>query len=1444
MDIGVLGPLTVDDRVGAVSPRDRAVLATLVLWRRRAVAAGTLAEALWGAEPPASAAKVVQGCIARLRKLLGPDAIETVPGGYRLALTDDDLDVARFERASSRSRQLLELGAPDRAIASVDEALALWRGAAFPDLDGWPPADLERSRLEQLRLDAEELAIEARLRAGRFREVLADGEATVAASPLRERRWSLFALALYQAGRQAEALGVVQRARRVLSDELGLDLGPELAGLQTAILRQDPSLLPGDALPDPSDACPYVGLVAYDVADADAFFGRERDVTDCLQRLADRGVVVVVGPSGSGKSSLVRAGVAAALQRQGRRVVVVTPGARPVAALPEDLHRSTVLIVDQCEEAVTLCQDGDERARFFAALAERAVGSGLVVTLRADRVGEVSAHPAFSRLVERGLFLLGRLDDDGLRAAIEGPARQAGLLVEPGLVDLLLRDVEGEPGALPLLSHALRETWQRREGRTLTVAGYRASGGMHSAVARSAEQVYGEVSPEHRAIVRDLLLRLVSPSPEGEPVRTRVPRHQVAADAAHEQVIEQLVRARLVTSDEDSLEIAHEALTRAWPRLRGWLDDDVDGQRIRRHLTAAADSWVQLGRPDSELYRGVRLARALEWRDRRGPSLSSDESGFLTTSERRADSAARFEQRRRRVLASVTAGVVAFTTVLATVAVLGQQRAVRAADLARSRELVAAAVASLETDPALAKLLAVAAADGGEPSVDALRVLHRALAEDRVVDRYRWPAEHEVQRLTTHLHPDGTRLVAGGSYAGPSTHLEVYDLERDEVSWSYDVGDPALVIDRPRFHPDGATVVAGVLWEPEDGRDDDPPRDQLGAVVLDARTGELVEQVELGRCGGMVLGVHDRSLLVQTRPDADAPGCWADPGGSPLAVELVDLDTGARTTVSTGAWGREATLSGDGRRVAVTEDTPTGPVSVVIDVATAARLLEFDPLGHEGHGTGVVTALDHDGSRLAAGYGPIVIWDVDSGEPATILRGHAGDAVALFDPDGRSVHTAGVDGSLRRWDVSTGEQLAVHRAVGAGLLPSLAADGSVLVPDPATRSAALVAPVARPEVWSVDTCDGSVWAQSLTVAGGHAVLAIDCADGLTTTYTIDLTTRQVAYELAGHRGQALATSPDGTRFVRQEGEPPDGREDDGAWHGPPQVRDLATGEPLVRFEGICTWDGADPEGREPYQQPGCDGSPGEPSWLYNWTMAWSPDGASVAVGGEGVGLAVWDAVSGERFDAPDTCSTFAQGLWFHPDRSELVAFCATEGRLVALSTETWQELRSAELDGAVEARGSMALVGHTPDRAAVLGVGGAFFHGGAGLLHWIDPDSLEVEHTLPRIHEGTPKSWAMSPDGTRLATGASDGSVKVWDVAARALVHELYVGDTQVQGLAFVDEDHLAVAPEPGGVQVYTLDAGELLEIARGSLRRGFTATECARFGFEPCPSLAVMASP
>jgi hypothetical protein len=237
--------------------------------------------------------------------------------------------------------------------------------------------------------------------------------------------------------------------------------------------------------------------------------------------------------------------------------------------------------------------------------------------------------------------------------------------------------------------------------------------------------------------------------------------------------------------------------------------------------------------------------------------------------------------------------------------------------------------------------------------------------------------------------------------------------------------------------------------------------------------------------------------------------------------------------LSARAWG-EVALSGDGRVVALTEDTDDGAASVVIDLDSGERVLELDPFTYEGQGNWVVQALNHDGSLLVAGNTDKGVWDVATGEHLTTFRGHGGDASAVFAPDGDIVFSGGVDGAVRQWDARTGVELDVYPAVGSGLRPSVSASGRALVADLATQSATLIDTRPRAELWAVDTCPGFVWAQTLSVTDRHGALSVECADGEHRTYVIDLAAEEVAYELPGHRAQDLAVSPDGTRFVRQE----------------------------------------------------------------------------------------------------------------------------------------------------------------------------------------------------------------------------------------------------------------------------------------------------------------------
>ena len=477
MDVGIrlLGPTEVG-MDGALSPRDRAVLSALCVQPGQAVPAEVLADAVWGEAPPKSWGKVVQGSVMRLRRAVGSSAIETTAGGYRIVLPAGQLDTVEFEHLVARGRSFLAVNEPQRAATMFEQALALWRGPPFPELADWDRARSEGARLLDVRRAVEEDLVEAHLAAGRAVDAAAEARPLVAREPFRERRWALLATALYRTGRQGEALDVLRRAGRTMRDELGLDPGQELVELEARILAQDPSLLDvPNRIGGSSATCPYRGLRPFDAQDADFYFGRDAVVAEAVRRLEEFRLLLVVGPSGSGKSSLVRAGIVPAMAHAGHPASVVTPGTDALAALTTaiaGLYPGGLLVVDQLEEV--FANDGDREATraFLDRLAARVeAGTRVVATLRADYLGWLAESPELSRLAERGLLLLTPLTEDELRAAIEEPARLVGLILEPGLVDVLVRDVAGAPGGLPLLSHALAETWEHREASVLTVDG-------------------------------------------------------------------------------------------------------------------------------------------------------------------------------------------------------------------------------------------------------------------------------------------------------------------------------------------------------------------------------------------------------------------------------------------------------------------------------------------------------------------------------------------------------------------------------------------------------------------------------------------------------------------------------------------------------------------------------------------------------------------------------------------------------------------------------------------------------------------------------------------------------------------------------------------------------------------------------------------------------------
>ncbi|NUR03897.1 MAG: helix-turn-helix domain-containing protein [Streptomyces sp.] len=487
----------------------------------------------------------------------------------------------------------------------------------------------------------------------------------------------------------------------------------------------------GTAREEDEDASPpYRGLARFEPDDRALFFGRDRLVEELNRLVCDHRFAVLFGASGSGKSSLLRAGLIPRLRDEiavrGRPAVlrVLTPGDRPAQTwghllTPAEGEPESWVVVDQFEEVFTLCRDREERARFIdLLLAARDPDRGLkvLIAVRADFYARCAEHRELADALSGAGLLVGPMTADELRDAVVKPAQAAGLLVERELTARIVDEVLDQPGALPMLSHALLETWRRRRGRILTPAAYEAAGGVRGAIAASAEEVYGQLTAPQRGAACRLLLRMIEPGRGTPDTRRPLTRAELDewADPDVPVVVERLARARLLTADEEGVHLAHEALITCWPRLQGWIEQDRERLLRHRALTEDARTWLEHDRDPGALYRGSRLDRAEEHfpHPAQEPSLTATEREFLTAAfdardaERRA--AAR-STRRARTAVGVLSAVLAIALVAGLSAWTQSQDNERRSTEDAARRIASVSDGLRTTDPHTAQLLGVAA---------------------------------------------------------------------------------------------------------------------------------------------------------------------------------------------------------------------------------------------------------------------------------------------------------------------------------------------------------------------------------------------------------------------------------------------------------------------------------------------------------------------------------------------------------------------------------------------------------------------------------------------------------------------------------------------------------------------------------------------------------------
>ena len=1224
----------------------------------------------------------------------------------------------------------------------------------------------------------------------------------------------------------------------------------------------------------PGVMCPFKGLASFDVGDGGYFFGRERVIAELVARLAASTFLVVAGPSGSGKSSVVRAGLAPALQAgvlpgsDEWQLAVLRPGDHPLDALGralraamrdadpvDDEHAAEewldrlptggrlIVILDQFEEAYTVCRDERERAQFLDRLAALARDAGrralVVVAIRSEFYGRCAEHREIADLASTSTVLLGPMTADELTRAIELPARTAGLRTDTTLVPTLVADVLQQPGGLPVLSSTLLELWQRREGRSLRMETYRALGGISGAVGRVAETAFGRLSPDDQVIARSIFLRLATVGDNGIATRRRVPIGEIEGrrSAGVARVMAVLVDGRLLTVDDGYVEPAHEALLREWPRMRQWLDDDAQARRIREHLVGAAREWDGTGRETSELYRGQRLSAALEWGTSRRDELNDVERAFLDASQE-ASEADVAGQRRINVRLRGLLGAVAALLVVALVAgtlALRQADAARvladeartsaesartaavnadaAAAYARVRELGASSRTANLSDPTLGRLLAVAAADLLPPDPLTESILREAWQADAVVQRFAAP-DDRPPGLVANMNAEGTRVAEIWGFNGDEgSLLEVMDLPSGTSLWSHPFSAPGAVFDQAFFSLDGSRVVTSLFWI--SGEDNPAPSGDLGIYVFDAVTGEQLERIDMGSCGTVLAGVSEAGYLVVGPPEA-APVCYGS-DIRPHTFSLVD-PASARSQFLVEAGAGDAMVSRDGKVLAYS--TEEG-IATAVDLPSGRERFSMNATVLP-QGSGAFRAISADGNLALFGNSPPIVLDTNTGVALDSLRGGEGadNLGQAFGLVGDLAYTSGVDAVVRVWDAREGTQLASIPGVrGGAVLPTN--DGRVVAVDMAEGTLTVTDPRPRGEAAEVRTCRGSATAGQLRILGAMAFVGTrDCSQLGSVLYGIDLSASTVAWTAEEMGGQHLAVSPDGTRLARQ-------RLDTMGL----EIDDAATGERIVPLEGTCTWTSPDDELRD--RDPGCQPFPSTPFPFFANDLQFSPDG-SVLAGIDSMGyLVVWDPVSGRMLETIQSRGR-AAGLLFTPDGREIIL--GTEGgEMLAYSTRSWQLTREVPFDESVQGR--LTPIRFIDGGGTLLAVSGLQEQSEDGWIYRLDASTFRV---LKRVHAHTarPKAAVVSPDGTQVATGAADGLVRVWDARTLDLTHELRVRG-QAQGVAFVDEQHLAVTPQDGDLLVMSLDRAELLARVRSTLTRGFTDAECEQFGFETaCPTL------
>ena len=1144
---------------------------------------------------------------------------------------------------------------------------------------------------------------------------------------------------------------------------------------------------------------PYKGLLFFDEPDADLFFGREELTAQLVKHIRDLSIensthfMAIVGDSGSGKSSLVRAGLAVALKRAGWEVCVFTPTDTPMKVLEAQLSSERInsgekvlVIVDQFEETFTLCRNELERIAFIDKLLtiaqERKGQFTVVITLRSDFYSHCAHYPLLRQAVAAEQEFIGQMTFDELRRAIEEPARLGGWEFEPGLIEVILNDLSihgsrvPEPGALPLLSHALLTTWESRRGRKFTLEGYHCSGGVRGAIAETAESVFSDqLDQALQEIARDVFLRLTELGDGTEDTRRRVKLNELVRKPAEatelRAVLNTLAEARLITLNEDSAEVAHEALIREWKRLHDWLTQDREGLLLHRHLTESTQEWESRGHDPAELYRGARLAQVREWATANDDKLNAPEQAFLTASieQEHHELLERETQRQReleaarllaetqsrtakqlRLRAFILFGVLVLTIIAALTAGIFAKRnsilALQNASIAQTAQAVSKQAVEDFTRSEAQRLAAESSSliqSMADPQLIALLSLRSISTQytaegDIALTR---AAALTIPKMIFTGHTKGVysvvfspddKSVLTGSYDGTA---RLIDAQTGQEVRRFKANETERGV-RAIFSPDGQSIYAAsndsTVWK------------------WNLKTGEVVFH----------LNYDDAPIDIEVSPD----GKLLLTGSSAGTPRLLDAKTGETICEFTGhtlpVW--ELAFSPDAKNVATS--SVDGTVRLwKTDGCVLQRVMTST------NGLASI-AYSPDGKYIASGGwdGPGRLWDVETGQEVQEFIGHTCSLIkpVRFSPDGRYLLTGSCDKTARLWDVQTGTLLSTLSGHPDQLWSAdFSHDGRYLITGSHDKTVWL---------WDLQKVYGehprftghsdAIWGVAISPDG--QLLATSGANQSTRLW--DIKTGQELHTFPPSDVNSVAFSPDGRYLLA-------GDLTDSAW-----LLDVKTGQLLQKFihgaaiMGVAfspdgkyvLTSGQDAYARRWDTQTGelittygvGTANPGGPDTLYG--VAYSPDGKDVLTGGWNGVMRLYDAETGKELRQFTANSESIYGVAFSPDGR--LALSASKDKTAHLwDVQTGQEL--------------LDLIGHTayiysvafsPDSKYALT---ASADNTARL--WDLQTGLELRQFTG--HTGSVEWAVFSPDGKTFFTGSDDGTARMWDVDYQDIVKYL-----------------------------------------------------------------------